>query len=215
LNDAQLAVMNHTIQTDPTAKAYFEGMYQQGLEDLKKPLLECGGDGASLGVARSVLGEEYRLALLWRLTGDHRFASRATQQLLHVTTNCTSWDPYGLILGEMTHAVGIGYDWLYHYLTPTQRQAIVAGVLRLGFDEALMQQAKNHSGSNFWTNCTFNWVSVRMCTRPCFSLSLFHDTSCLLPGGRRERRLDLWWFSFLGCTSSGKKCQRSPVESIC
>jgi hypothetical protein len=156
--------MNHTIQTDPTAKGYFEGMYQQGLEDLKKPLIECGGEGASLGVARSILGAEYRLALLWRLTGDHRFAFRATQELLHVTTNCTSWDPYGLVLAEMTHAIGIGYDWLYHYLTPTQRQTIVAGVKRLGFDEALMQQAKNHSGSNFWTNCTFNWVSVQRCT---------------------------------------------------
>ena len=60
----------------------------------------------------------------------------------------------GLVLAEMTHAVGIGFDWLYHYLTPLQRQTIVAGVTRLGFGEALAQYTKHV----FWANCTFNWV---------------------------------------------------------
>jgi hypothetical protein len=56
----------------------------------------------------------------------------------------------------MTHAVGLGFDWLYHYLSPAQRQAVVAGVSRMGFDEALAQYAKNA----FWANCTFNWGVV-------------------------------------------------------
>jgi hypothetical protein len=43
----------------------------------------------------------------------------------------------------MTHAVGLGFDWLYHYLTPEQRTIIVAGVTRMGFDEALAQYADN------------------------------------------------------------------------
>ena len=58
----------------------------------------------------------------------------------------------------MTHAVGIGFDWLYHYLSESQRATIVAGVTRLGFDEALTQYAPPKP--QFWTNCTFNWGIV-------------------------------------------------------
>lgn len=105
--------------------------------------------------ARTTLTREYNLGLLWRLTGDDRFAARAVRELLHAATDCTTWDPAGLILGEMVHAVAIGYDWLYHYLSPAQRQTIVAGVARLGFDEAVAQYP--HA---FWANCTFNWGVV-------------------------------------------------------
>lgn len=45
---------------------------------------------------------QYNLGLLWRLTGDKRYAARAAAELLHVTTVCTTWDPYGLVLAEMT-----------------------------------------------------------------------------------------------------------------
>jgi hypothetical protein len=106
---------------------------------------------------RATLTMQYTLGLLWRLTGDERFAARATQELLHVTTNCSNWDPnFGLNLAEMTHAVGIGYDWFFHYLTPAQRRTIVSGVNRFGFEDALAQYNKNA----FWANCTFNWGIV-------------------------------------------------------
>ena len=105
--------------------------------------------------ARSTLTREYNLGLLWRLTGDERFAARATQELLHVVTNSTTWDPAGLCLAETVHAVAIGFDWLYHYLSPAQRQTIVAGTARLGFYEALSKYP--HA---FWANCSFNWGVV-------------------------------------------------------
>ena len=156
VNDTQLAALNRTIQTDPTAKAYFEGLLIYGESLLSYPLADCTAAHMSNTQSRTTLTLQYNLGLLWRLTGDTRFAARATDELLHVTTNCTTWDPYGLVLAEMTHAVGIGYDWLYTFLSPAQRQTIVAGVNRLGFGEALNQYA-NHV---FWANCTFNWGVV-------------------------------------------------------
>jgi hypothetical protein len=165
LNDAQLATLNHTIRTDHTAAAYFEGLLAQGhaiLDTTLNPVTVCGAAGADLGMARSVLGREYTLALLYRLTADARFAARAAAELLAVTSaNCSTWDPFGLVLAEMTHAVGIGYDWLHGYLDAAQREAIVAGVKRLGFDEALAQYDPSGSAKpQFWTNCTFNWGIV-------------------------------------------------------
>ena len=143
VNDRKLAALNRTIQADVTAKAYFEGLVSFGETLLTAPHVDCTAAHMSNSQSRTTLTIQYNLGLLWRLTGDERFAARATQELLHVTTNCTTWDPYGLVLAEMTHAVGLGYDWLYHYLTPAQRQTIVAGALRMGFDEALAQYAKN------------------------------------------------------------------------
>ena len=154
VNDSHLAAINRTIQTDPTAKAYFEGLTVYGEALLTTPLINTRSQNG-VTLSRTTLTREYNLGLLWRLTGDDRFAARATQELLYVVTNCTTWDPAGLALGEMVHAVAIGYDWLYHYLSPAQRQTIVAGVARLGFDEALSQYP--HA---FWANCSFNWGVV-------------------------------------------------------
>eukprot|EP01051_Picozoa_sp_SAG22_P022010 SAG22_NODE_5100_length_1086_cov_1.603850_1_plen_313_part_10 len=153
VNDCHLAAINRTIQTDPTAKAYFEGLVVYGEMLLYAPLVNT--TRFAMTQARTTLAREYNLGLLWRLTGDDRFAARAAQELLHVATNCTTWDPAGLVLAETVHAVAIGFDWLYHYLSPAQRQTIVAGVTRLGFDEALAKYP--HA---FWANCTFNWGMV-------------------------------------------------------
>eukprot|EP00729_Bicosta_minor_P012448 gene12448-30134_t len=152
LNNKQLAGLNRTIQTDPTAKAYFDGLALYGETFLAlPPSCEQGFR------TRATLTMQYTLGLLWRLTGDERFAARATQELLHVTSNCTDWDPnFGLNLAEMIHAVGIGFDWLFHYLTPAQRQTIVAGVNTIGFGAALAQ----YDHHPFWANCTFNWGIV-------------------------------------------------------
>eukprot|EP01050_Picozoa_sp_SAG11_P031993 SAG11_NODE_10183_length_849_cov_0.916000_1_plen_231_part_01 len=156
VSDSQLAAVNRTMQTDATAKAYFEGLVAYGETWLTAPHVDCTAAHMSNTQSRTTLTIQYNLGLLWRLTGDERFAARAAQELLHVTTNCTTWDPYGLVLAEMTHAVGLGYDWLYHYLSPTQRQTIVRGALKMGFNEALAQYAKGV----FWANCTFNWGVV-------------------------------------------------------
>jgi hypothetical protein len=63
-------------------------------------------------------------AMAYRLSGDERFFSRATNDLLTVAA-FPDWDPKDdLSLGEMSFAVAIGYDWLYAKLTPDERAAI-------------------------------------------------------------------------------------------
>lgn len=153
VNDSRLAEIKRTIQTDTTAKAYFDGLTTYGEALLGAPLVNTSDD--AMTYTRTTLTRQYNLGLLWRLSDDDRFAARAVRELLHVVTNCTTWDPAGLVLAEMVHAVAIGYDWLYHYLSPAQRKTIVAGITRLGFNEALVQYP--HA---FWANCTFNWGVV-------------------------------------------------------
>lgn len=156
LNDTQLAQLSATIASNNDARTYFDGMHARGVQMLAEPLADCSTGTAGLDAARGTLQVQYTLGLLWRLTGDERFAARAANELVHVTTNCTSWDPFGLVLAEMTHAVGIGFDWLFAYLSAADKSAIVAGVGRLGLAQAL----HDYAHGEFWTNCTFNWGVV-------------------------------------------------------
>jgi hypothetical protein len=57
-------------------------------------------------------------AMAYRLTGDARFLARAKSDLMTVAA-FKDWNPrHFLSVGEMSFAVGIGYDWLYAKLTP-------------------------------------------------------------------------------------------------
>ena len=114
VNDDRLADLNRTIQTDATARAYFEGLRAYGETLLAAPPADCTAAHMSNTQARTTLDMEYSLGLLYRLTHDERFAARAAAELLHVTSKCTTWDPWGLALAEMVHAVGIGFDWQEH-----------------------------------------------------------------------------------------------------
>ena len=53
-------------------------------------------------------------AMAYRLTGDARFLTRAKSDLMAVAASGQDWNPrHFLSVGEMSFAVGIGYDWLY------------------------------------------------------------------------------------------------------
>ena len=70
-HDSHLAAIRRNIQTDPTAKAYFEGLVVYGETLLAAPSVNCTG----LTSSRWTLSMEYNLGLLWRLTGDKRCAT--------------------------------------------------------------------------------------------------------------------------------------------
>ena len=47
--------------------------------------------------------------------------------------NCSNWNPaHFLDVGEMTHAVAIGYDWLYDVISEGDRAIIEEAALKFG-----------------------------------------------------------------------------------
>lgn len=115
----------------------------------------------------------YSLGLLYRVTGDDRYAARLRDELLHVSSsNCSQWDPFGLVLSEMTHAVAIGYDWLYDTLSSNDKEQIVAAVIQRGFKEAL----KDYNQGAFWHKCVFNWNIVTNGGLLIGALAFFEDS---------------------------------------
>lgn len=77
----------------------------------------------SLGIAQTAVTTAQTLGMLYKITGDERYAKKLWE---HMDVICNSFEDWYqeasyLTTSEMTAAVGIAYDWLYDYWTPEQR----------------------------------------------------------------------------------------------
>jgi hypothetical protein len=90
-----------------------------------------------LAVSRETVRRVYTLGLLYRLSGDSRYAERAKLELLTVAA-FPDWNPsHFLDVAEMSHAVAVGYDWLYGYLKPAERKILREALVEKGMKPIL------------------------------------------------------------------------------
>jgi hypothetical protein len=105
-----------------------------------------------LDKSRTALSRVMHLGLAWRLTGEKKYLERARAELLAVAA-FTDWNPkHFLDVGEMTAAVGIGYDWCYNALDEPTRRTLREAILVKGL--------KTSQTTNAWTKATNNWNPV-------------------------------------------------------
>jgi len=77
-----------------------------------------------LGVSRSVLHRVSTLAMAYRLGGNPAHRDRCAAELLAAAA-FTDWNPsHFLDVAEMSLALAVGYDWLYHDLAPATRDTL-------------------------------------------------------------------------------------------
>ena len=112
-----------------------------------------------LSTSRRVLDRTYTLGLLYRLDGDRAYLDRAWQEL-DAAAHFTNWNPrHFLDTAEMSHAFGIGYDWLYDAWTPEQRATLRTALIDHGLSPALaVYRGKSPYGS--WHKTRHNWNQV-------------------------------------------------------
>jgi hypothetical protein len=109
-----------------------------------------------LHVSRDCLGRIYALALAYRWTGEEKYAAKAKENLLQVCA-FPDWNPsHFLDTAEMSHAVGIGYDWLYGYLDEGTRGQIRAALIEKGLKPGLEIYEKD----GWWVQSEYNWNQV-------------------------------------------------------
>ncbi len=81
-----------------------------------------------LYVSRDMLDHMYTLGMAYQLTGEQKYADRAWIDL-EAVSKFQDWHPqHGLDVVEMSAAVAIGYDWMYHGLTQDQRSVVEKGM---------------------------------------------------------------------------------------
>ena len=155
--DSDIARIRNLIATDPLVKECYNGLRRQADQLLTQPPVEYMLIGPRLlETSRTALDRIYTLGLVYRVGGDKKYFDRALQELNAVVA-FKDWHPaHFLDTAEMTHAVAVGYDWLYAGLTPEDRKRIRTAIVEKGIDAALPAY-RSHKG---WPTVHTNWNQV-------------------------------------------------------
>ena len=109
-----------------------------------------------LPISREVISRIIILGTAWQMTGEEKYALRAWQELENVCGYDDWCTGHFLATAEMAFAVAVGYDWLFGYLTESQKSLLAETVLEYAVRPAL---SKNYL-KNWFTWSKNNWNSI-------------------------------------------------------
>ncbi len=159
----RLGELNELMRTDQFLKKMAEEIIAQADTLMKRPPLKYEKIGPRLlHVSRECLKRVYGFGLAWRLTGNERYAQKALESILSVC-DFDDWNPsHFLDTAEMSHAVGVGYDWLFEYMDEKVRERVRTRLIELGLKPGL--KAYKGDGSKgkpaWWIQSEYNWNQV-------------------------------------------------------
>ena len=88
------------------------------------------------------------------MTGEEKYFKRAEAEMLKAAS-FSDWNPsHFLDVGEMTMALGIGYDWLYPKLSESSRKTIREAIINKGFVPSY------DTTYNWFLDAEHNWNQV-------------------------------------------------------
>jgi hypothetical protein len=109
-----------------------------------------------LDQSRRALDRIYTLALLYRLNGEKKYLDRAVLEM-KTAAAFPDWNPsHFLDTAEMTHALAIGYDWLYRALSAEDRATIRKAIVEKGLDQGIPV----YKEKRWWAKAIHNWNQV-------------------------------------------------------
>lgn len=152
---ADLTALRQSARAGSLRQVLADEVVRQAVRHLDEPPAARTLQGRRLlGVSRTALGRVSTLATAFHQTGRREFAERARREMLAMA-DFEDWNPsHFLDVGEMSLALAIGYDWLYHELDEATRvrlrTALVDKALRLPFE----------TRHNQWVRSANNWGQV-------------------------------------------------------
>lgn len=157
LTETRLQELKTLSNTDARLKKYAADVVAQADKDIfKSPIQHVLIGPRLLDKSRECLLRVYDLAFAYRWTGNEKYLSSA---IANMRTVCAfaDWNPsHFLDVAEMTHAVAIGYDWLYNKMDQATRNEIRTGLIKLGLNEG----KKAYASNAWWTKVDHNWNQV-------------------------------------------------------
>ena len=159
LTEDRLAELKKLAQRDGRLQRIVRDVIRSADGDLRRPLLKYEKRGPRLlHMSRAMVSRAYALGLAWRWTGEKKYLAKAVENLLAVCA-FKDWNPsHFLDTAEMSHAVGIGYDWFYDALDESARNKIREGLIAHGLKPGLAAYATGRHG--WWKNSEYNWNQV-------------------------------------------------------
>ena len=157
LQEPALQELKKQAEHDVVLQGLIQQLLSKADDCLKKPPLAYELRGPRLlHVSKDCLDRIYELGVAWRWTGDTKYAEKIEENLLAVC-NFPDWNPsHFLDTAEMAHAVGLGYDWTYHYMKPESRTFIRETLVTKGLKPGI---ERHESGYHHFTYA-YNWNQV-------------------------------------------------------
>jgi hypothetical protein len=155
---AETTVKNR-IKSDPLAAKLYQTLLQRANHTLTQPVCRYHiPDGKRLlAQSRYALGNILHSAMAWRLTGEKKYLDRSIREL-DAACAMKDWNPsHFLDTAEMSTAVAIGYDWLYHALNNQQRATYATALRTKGLEPA---RAAFTGKPAWWARPRNNWAQV-------------------------------------------------------
>jgi Heparinase II/III-like protein len=161
LTDERLQELKTLSTTDSQLGKYVSAVITQADKDYaKSPIQHILIGPRLLDKSRECLNRVYNLAFAYRWTGNKLYLTAAVSNLKTVCA-FEDWNPsHFLDVAEMTHAVAIGYDWLYKDMDQETRDIISTGLIKLGLEEGKKAYTVPSYSSGWWKTSTFNWNQV-------------------------------------------------------
>lgn len=154
------------ISTDSKMSSWFESIRIKADEFLSSPLLEHGlTDGVRmLATSKQALLRIETLGLTYLITNEEKYFQRAKEELLNICSPAfPDWHPWHFLdAAEMSAAAAIGFDWLYHSLTESERSQVIDSIYQKGLLEIMKDytQSDDLDRSYNWSKTTSNWQAV-------------------------------------------------------
>lgn len=158
LTEGRLKALKDQAPSDPALQRIAGQVIAQADELLTAEPLKHELKGPRLlHVSRNCLRRVTTLAVAWRWTGKDAYADAAVENLKTVCA-FPDWNPsHFLDTAEMSHAVGVGYDWLYDYMDEATRDAVRQGLIEHGMKPGV---AAYKEEKPWWIKSAFNWNQV-------------------------------------------------------
>lgn len=145
------------VKTDARAKKILELLQAEAAKiETADPVVHKLIGPRLLQESRRALDRVYTLALLYRVTGEKRYRDRAVKEM-RAAADMPDWNPsHFLDTAEMTHAMAIGYDWLFDSLSQEEQAWIRTAILNKGLKPSLPIYEARRS----WAAVHHNWNQV-------------------------------------------------------
>ncbi|MBN1852875.1 MAG: heparinase II/III family protein [Pirellulales bacterium] len=154
-NHDQMTRLKEYSKSNPLGKALAQGIVHQADSMLTQEPIERRLQGRRLlGQSRECLHRVLTLSMAFHLTGNRKYMERAEKEML-VVAAFSDWNPsHFLDVAEMTFAMAIGYDWLFHELGGNSRNVIRTAIIQHG---VALPFTSRHKG---WVRARNNWGQV-------------------------------------------------------
>ncbi|RMH01997.1 MAG: heparinase [Planctomycetota bacterium] len=159
LAEDRLAELRDLPDRDPLFARALEQVLARADALLDAPRLERRLIGPRLlSVSRTCLDRVWTLGFAWRWTGEAKYARAVEANLLAVCA-FSDWNPsHFLDVAEMSHAVGLGFDWCHDALSAESRATVRSALVAKGLEPGL--RAYEAPQPAWWVGSEFNWNQV-------------------------------------------------------